>query len=89
MTSSEWEQDLESLRAKLSTQLKAWEDSQKYSITKRLEYYRAPQELQNLKSIQSRAYAQIKLNIQAAELQKALAICRRERDELLRECQTL
>ncbi|KAJ2924474.1 hypothetical protein H1R20_g12612, partial [Candolleomyces eurysporus] len=88
--SSGWEQDLESLRAKFSTQLKAWEDSQRSSITKQLESYRAQQELQILKSIQSGASAsQTRLDSQSAELQKALDICRRERDELFQECQTL
>ncbi|RXW16160.1 hypothetical protein EST38_g9693 [Candolleomyces aberdarensis] len=88
--SSGWEQDLESLRAKISTQLKAWEDSQRSSITKQLESYRAQQELQILKSIQSEASnTQTRPDTQAAELQKALDICRRERDELFRECQTL
>ncbi|KAJ2924473.1 hypothetical protein H1R20_g12613, partial [Candolleomyces eurysporus] len=88
--SSGWEQDLESLRAKFSTQLKAWEDSQRSSITKQLESYRAQQELQILESIQSGASdARTRIDSKAAELQKALDICRTERDELFRECQTL
>ncbi|RXW19148.1 hypothetical protein EST38_g6702 [Candolleomyces aberdarensis] len=88
--SSGWEQDFDQLRAKISTQLKAWEDSQRTSITKQLESYKAQQELQILKSIQSETSdAQTRPDAQATELQKALDICRRERDELFKECQTL
>ncbi|KAJ2924471.1 hypothetical protein H1R20_g12611, partial [Candolleomyces eurysporus] len=88
--SSGWEQDFDQLRAKFSTQLKAWENSERSSITKQLESYRAQQELQILNSIQSGpSDAQTRLDSQAAELQKALDICRRERDESFRECQTL
>lgn len=105
--SSGWEQDLESLRAKFSTQLKVWEDSQRVrrlpapyilgspsslqsSIMKQLESFRTQQELQILKSIQSEASdAQTRPDTQVAELQKALDICRKERDELFKECQTL
>ncbi|KAJ2935575.1 hypothetical protein H1R20_g1519, partial [Candolleomyces eurysporus] len=64
--SSGWEHDFDRLRAKISTQLKAWEDSQRSSITKQLESFKAQQELQILENI-----------------------CRRDWDELFRECQTL
>ncbi|KAJ2924472.1 hypothetical protein H1R20_g12610, partial [Candolleomyces eurysporus] len=88
--SLEWEQDLDGLRAKISTRLKAWEDSRRSSIEKQLEAYRAQQELQILKSIRSEALdAQTRLDNQAAELKNALDICRRDWDELFRECQTL
>ncbi|RXW21774.1 hypothetical protein EST38_g4081 [Candolleomyces aberdarensis] len=85
-----WEQDLDRLRAKIWTQLKVWEDSQKSSITKQLESFRAQQELQILGSIRSEALeAQTRIDNQAVELQNALDICRGEWDELFRECQTL
>ncbi|RXW12657.1 hypothetical protein EST38_g13195 [Candolleomyces aberdarensis] len=88
--SSEWEQDFDRLRVKISTRLKAWEDSRKSSITKQLESSKAQQELQILKSIRSEALeAQTRIDSQAAELRNALDICRREWDELFRECQTL
>ncbi|KAJ2930457.1 hypothetical protein H1R20_g6632, partial [Candolleomyces eurysporus] len=85
-----WEQDLEGLRAKISTRLKAWEDSQKSSIEKQLESFKAQQELQILESIRSEALdTRTRLDNQAAELKNALDICRRDWDELFRECQTL
>ncbi|KAJ2927353.1 hypothetical protein H1R20_g9740, partial [Candolleomyces eurysporus] len=88
--SSGWEQDFDRLRARMSTQLKAWEDSQRSSVTKQLESFRAQQELQILKSIRSEALeAQTRLDNQAEELQNALDICRKEWEEMSRECQTL
>ncbi|RXW16161.1 hypothetical protein EST38_g9694 [Candolleomyces aberdarensis] len=74
----------------MSTQMKAWEDSQRSSITKQLESFKAQQELQILKSIRSEALeAQTRIDNQAAELRNALDTCRREWDEMFRECQTL
>ncbi|RXW16165.1 hypothetical protein EST38_g9691 [Candolleomyces aberdarensis] len=88
--SSGWEQDLDGVRAKISTQLKAWEDSQRLSIMKQLESFKAEQELQILNSIRSEALeAQTRLDNQAAELQNTLDICRREWEEMFKECQTL
>ncbi|RXW19151.1 hypothetical protein EST38_g6705 [Candolleomyces aberdarensis] len=88
--SLEWEQEFNRLRAKISTRLKTWEDSQRSSITKQLESFKAQQELQILKSIRSEALeAQTRIDNQAAELRNALDTSRREWDELFRECQTL
>ncbi|KAJ2924479.1 hypothetical protein H1R20_g12608, partial [Candolleomyces eurysporus] len=88
--SSGWEQDFDRLRARMSTQLKAWEDSQRSSVTKQLESFRTQQELQILKSIRSEALeAQTRLDNQAEELQNALDICRKEWEEMSKECQTL
>ncbi|RXW16159.1 hypothetical protein EST38_g9699 [Candolleomyces aberdarensis] len=87
---SGWEQDFDRLRAKISTQLEAWEDSQRSSITKQLESFKAQQELQILRGIRSEALeAQTRIDNQAAELRNALDTCRREWDEMFRECQTL
>ncbi|RXW16156.1 hypothetical protein EST38_g9697 [Candolleomyces aberdarensis] len=88
--SSGWEQEFDRLRAKMSTQMRAWEDSQRSSITKQLESFKTQQELQILKSIRSEALeAQTRIDSQAAELRNALDTCRREWDELFKECQTL
>ncbi|KAJ2932864.1 hypothetical protein H1R20_g4229, partial [Candolleomyces eurysporus] len=88
--SSGLEQYFDRLRAKISTQLKAWEDSQRSSITKQLESFKAQQELQILEKIRSEALdTRTRLDNQATELKNALDICRRDWDELFRECQTL
>ncbi|RXW16163.1 hypothetical protein EST38_g9696 [Candolleomyces aberdarensis] len=85
-----WEQDFDRLRANMSTQMKAWEDSQRSSITKQLESFKAQQELQILRSIRSEALdAQTRLDNQAAELRNTLDICRKEWEEMSTECQTL
>ncbi|RXW16155.1 hypothetical protein EST38_g9692 [Candolleomyces aberdarensis] len=87
---SGWEQDFDRLRANMSTQMKAWEDSQRSSITKQLESFKAQQELQILRSIRSETLdAQTRLDNQAAELRNTLDICRREWEEMSTECQTL